>query len=63
MNIYQVFEHKVGTLFRIPETEEFEEEFVSLTSSLEVKFLIYNETGRRVPLTEAYLKAEYIKEN
>lgn len=63
MNIFEVFECKVGTLFRIPETEEFEEEFVSLTSSLEVKFLVYKETGNRIPLTEAYLRAEYIKIN
>ncbi|MDU3410156.1 hypothetical protein [Clostridium sp.] len=63
MNIFEVFQCKVGTMFRIPETEEFEEEFVDLIERNGVKLLVYNDTGKPVSLSDAYLNSEYIKEN
>lgn len=63
MNIIEVFQCRVGTMFRIPETEEFEEEIVDLTERNGVKLLVYNDSGKSVILSDAYLNAEYIREN
>lgn len=63
MNIFEVFQCRVGTMFRIPETEEFEEEFVDLINiGNNIKSLV-SENGTQIALTDAYLNAEYIKEN
>lgn len=62
MNISDVFKYDEGTMFRIPEDDKFDEEFVEIVSRRGIKILI-DERGNNVSLSEAYLKADYIKKN
>lgn len=62
MNISEVFKYGEGTMFRTPEDDEFDEEFVEIASRNGIKRLV-DERGNNVSLSEAYLKADYIKEN
>lgn len=59
MNILEVFKHKVGTRFRIPEDDDFEEEFVEIVNIGKVKGLV-NEDGKKVVLTDAFINSEYV---